>query len=146
MRSQITGLKWTHLVENLYRFVCVWQCECVLVWVTHHISANTEAGSPDWRKNFLACSPAQGNTELQNKTAEVQSRTKQNNELKEGRGQQKPSVCVAVCVCVPETKPMAGERVSNFWSCLLLSSGEIAHRLMPPAQQTQSGIRTILKS
>lgn len=22
-----------------------------------HISANTEAGSPDWRKNFLACSP-----------------------------------------------------------------------------------------
>lgn len=22
-----------------------------------HISAKTEAGSPDWRKNFLACSP-----------------------------------------------------------------------------------------
>lgn len=53
-----------------------------------HISANTEGGSPDWRKNFLACSP--------------------------------------------ETKPMAGESVSNFWSCLFLSSGEIAHRLMPP--------------
>lgn len=35
-----------------------------------HISANTEAGSPDWRKNFLACSP--------------------------------------------ETKPIDGERVSNF--------------------------------
>lgn len=29
------------------------------VWVcaSHHISASTEAGSPDWRKNFLACSP-----------------------------------------------------------------------------------------
>lgn len=24
---------------------------------SHHISASTEAGSPDWRKNFLACSP-----------------------------------------------------------------------------------------
>ena len=27
------------------------------VYASHHISANTEAGRPDWRKNFLACSP-----------------------------------------------------------------------------------------
>lgn len=32
---------------------------CVCVCLSHHISANTEAGSPDWRKNFLACSPAE---------------------------------------------------------------------------------------
>lgn len=37
------------------------------------------------------------------------------------------------CLCVPERKPMAGERVSNFWSCLFLSSGEIAHTVTPPA-------------
>lgn len=29
---------------------------------------------------------------------------------------------------------MDGERVSNFWSCLFLSSGEIAHILIPPAE------------
>lgn len=29
------------------------------VSVSHHISAKTEAGSPDWRKNFLACSPTE---------------------------------------------------------------------------------------
>lgn len=31
----------------------------VCVYFSHHISANTEAGSPDWRKNFLACSPTE---------------------------------------------------------------------------------------
>lgn len=61
-KTQITGRKWTRLVENLYRFAHARQRECVLVSVTHQISASTEAGSPDWRKNFLACSPAQGNT------------------------------------------------------------------------------------
>lgn len=42
--------------------MCVCACEHDFVSVTHHISANTEAGSPDCRKNFLACSPAQRNT------------------------------------------------------------------------------------
>lgn len=53
-----------------------------------HISANTEAVSPDLRKNFLACSP--------------------------------------------EMYPIDGERVSKFWSCFSLSSGEIAQTLGPP--------------
>lgn len=32
---------------------------------------------------------------------------------------------------------MDGERVSNFWSCLFLSSGEIAHILIPPAERAK---------
>lgn len=32
---------------------------------------------------------------------------------------------------------MDGERVSNFWSCLFLSSGEIAHILIPPAERAE---------
>lgn len=65
--NQITGQKWSNLVENLQVkklcvFVYVCACEHDFVLVTHHISANTEAGSPDCRKNFLACSPAQRNT------------------------------------------------------------------------------------
>lgn len=52
------------------------------------ISARTDEGRPDCRKNFLACSA--------------------------------------------DTKPKEGERVSNFWSCLSLSSGVMAHTLTPP--------------
>lgn len=33
-------------------------CESEYVF-SYHISARTEAGSPDWRKNFLACSPTE---------------------------------------------------------------------------------------
>lgn len=32
---------------------------------------------------------------------------------------------------------MDGERVSNFWSCLILSSGEMAHILIPPAERAE---------
>lgn len=45
---------------------------------------------------------------------------------------------MCVLVCVPETKPIDGERVSNFWSCLSLSSGEIAHTLGPPREKNNT--------
>lgn len=57
------------IVKN---FHCSKVCECVSVCACvclcfHHISANTEAGSPDWRKNFLACSPTERNRKRRNR-------------------------------------------------------------------------------
>lgn len=49
------------LSENFQRLPITQKCLCEYesVCVSHHIWAKTEGGSPDWSKNFLACSPTE---------------------------------------------------------------------------------------
>lgn len=86
--------------------------------VAYQISARTAGGRPDWRKNFLACSPENRQKSLDDSKRRIQQTTFSSAGL-------------------PETYPRMGARLSNCLSCLPLSSGVMAHTLAPPGQNQE---------
>lgn len=94
MRTQITGLKWTHLVENLYRFVCVFQCESLTI-----SQPTLRQAAPTGGKTS---SPAPLHKETQSfKIKQLKCKVEQNRTMSlrredDGRNRQSASRCVFV--------------------------------------------------